>query len=1147
MIEMAPEVDLGRDKARMKNVDDATRQTLTARTILDRLYGPRDEEAWNLQLLADEVGMGKTFVALGVVYSLLSALRAGRATELGCARDAPVLVIAPSSTLANKWEREVKEFTRRCMEPHDAEAANWFTSEIAHRPDDLARILRNPGPRAVVITYMNVLNSRSKLRNYDLKRRATLSALFRIWGNRLPNEDRARLLKGAPDGWPRDPAELDRFTEGERALLATGSVDQLVKNLRAVIESDGEACTRADGLLDGCKDLAAKYTRNREERFGELSAGLNLLYRRAAFVGIETRLPLVVVDEAHNWKNGPIAGTNGYEGFRAWIAPLTRRALLLTATPFQLRPAEMLELIRVGETIRPFESIEESDLAKKRVEQHREKVIDPVLQRAAWQSRVFAKAWAALTPSAASRLPNAWGSPAVVEARGKLKAIAHAKGAATEGELSPCVDQVITHVEEDLRSMIRAGLHLYARNEDASQELGAFVIRHRRPTAHRSIAVGAEFVSRNATFENRPDRHLLHASEGIEVTGDGELPHYLLMRCVSEMKEGKGRSSLGTALTGCYSTLLSSADGRSLRTKLAKGPGKAYLDLLNELVTEENDPDHPKVANVVNEVMSAWRAGMKTLVFCFRTHTAARLTQIIEAAINKELDERRASITGGADNLRNLRSRLTRRDDELIVLGLDRVLWSTLWAARSETVALPEIDQSDFVPTDEELRTIAELALRFEVRMDGADIDRVFVHRAVEHVVALRLAARKTGGAWFKRLLAEMCSPRWVQYPYGVDPTVRKEGDASSLSEGQDGGDEDVEVGLDAKGVHIVYTERRPPEPRAIDELAAALVLRRKRAADQGALSVFDSYARSPNFWLGSDPTRATAAGTDRSSETLTTLHTQLLLLSRNQKGQFEWRERAAVLQVLRRVVLRESVLLRILPEKADIAETGWATTLVDALFRLLPNQEESMADRVAVFVEDVQSATGSVFDPATMRYSMYEGARLKGSEQIALVRGDTAADLRERRFAGFNSPLLPEVLVCTSVGQEGIDLHRHCRHVIHYDLAWNPAVLEQRTGRVDRIGSKAFRERGLGGRAFLDIGVPFLAGTYDERMYEELRIRAQTFEVLTGGDVTADDREGAEGESAEGEEVGLEHSMLPKEMLEDLRVRLHVWSAGDV
>jgi hypothetical protein len=119
----------------------------------------------------------------------------------------------------------------------------------------------------------------------------------------------------------------------------------------------------------------------------------------------------------------------------------------------------------------------------------------------------------------------------------------------------------------------------------------------------------------------------------------------------------------------------------------------------------------------------------------------------------------------------------------------------------------------------------------------------------------------------------------------------------------------------------------------------------------------------------------------------------------------------------------------------------------------------------------------------------------------------------------------------------------------VHYDLAWNPAVLEQRTGRVDRIGSKTFRERGLaqeGAKPYLEVGVPFLAGTYDERMYEELRLRAQTFEVLTGGDFAVDNAEGNDDRSlAERHEAELSVVPLPQEMVNELRVRLHVWSAA--
>jgi hypothetical protein len=207
------------------------------------------------------------------------------------------------------------------------------------------------------------------------------------------------------------------------------------------------------------------------------------------------------------------------------------------------------------------------------------------------------------------------------------------------------------------------------------------------------------------------------------------------------------------------------------------------------------------------------------------------------------------------------------------------------------------------------------------------------------------------------------------------------------------------------------------------------------------------------------------------------------------------------------------------------------------------------MADRIAVFMEDLAAASGSLTDPNSARFALYDATRLRDQQFVALVSGAVNKDARsrERVFSGFNSPLLPEVLICTSVGQEGIDLHRHCRHVVHFDLAWNPAVLEQRTGRADRIGSKTFRERDRSAGptdSFLEIGVPYLAGTYDERMYEELRLRAQTFEVLTGGDLVADEAEGRDDhKQAEDKEAGLHFIPLPDSMVESLRVNLHVWS----
>ena len=45
-------------------------------------------------------------------------------------------------------------------------------------------------------------------------------------------------------------------------------------------------------------------------------------------------------------------------------------------------------------------------------------------------------------------------------------------------------------------------------------------------------------------------------------------------------------------------------------------------------------------------------------------------------------------------------------------------------------------------------------------------------------------------------------------------------------------------------------------------------------------------------------------------------------------------------------------------------------------------------------------------------------------------------------------------VLLSSEVGSEGVDL-QFCRIVINYDLPWNPMRLEQRIGRVDRLGQR--------------------------------------------------------------------------------------------
>lgn len=119
-------------------------------------------------------------------------------------------------------------------------------------------------------------------------------------------------------------------------------------------------------------------------------------------------------------------------------------------------------------------------------------------------------------------------------------------------------------------------------------------------------------------------------------------------------------------------------------------------------------------------------------------------------------------------------------------------------------------------------------------------------------------------------------------------------------------------------------------------------------------------------------------------------------------------------------------------------------------------------------------------------------------------VRRATGMDKHEERrrsLLGFNTPFFPEILIASSVMAEGVDLHLDCRHVIHHDLCWNPSTLEQRTGRVDRIGAKAERV----GEP-IHVYLPYIAATQDEKMFRVVKDRQRWFQVLMGEDYVVDE-----------------------------------------
>lgn len=127
------------------------------------------------------------------------------------------------------------------------------------------------------------------------------------------------------------------------------------------------------------------------------------------------------------------------------------------------------------------------------------------------------------------------------------------------------------------------------------------------------------------------------------------------------------------------------------------------------------------------------------------------------------------------------------------------------------------------------------------------------------------------------------------------------------------------------------------------------------------------------------------------------------------------------------------------------------------------------------------------------------EFGHVKGG-MARLMYGDTSASSRRMLQLGFNRQnSFPNVLVAQSVvGREGLNLHQACRIVYLLHPEWNPGVVEQQIGRVDRLGSrweKEFNEM-LASQMdpselpFIEVKPIVFKGTYDEYNWQVLKMR---------------------------------------------------------
>ena len=120
-----------------------------------------------------------------------------------------------------------------------------------------------------------------------------------------------------------------------------------------------------------------------------------------------------------------------------------------------------------------------------------------------------------------------------------------------------------------------------------------------------------------------------------------------------------------------------------------------------------------------------------------------------------------------------------------------------------------------------------------------------------------------------------------------------------------------------------------------------------------------------------------------------------------------------------------------------------------------------------------------------------YLHARLANEHIRAIpLLGGLSSDEKKSRLAQFaDMGGSYNVLLSTEVGSEGIDL-QFARVEINYDLPWNPMRLEQRIGRIDRIGQES---------DVIYIYNAYCADTIEDRVLRRLHERIRTFQDVLG------------------------------------------------
>jgi len=613
---------------------DADRQGRTAAEILRRF----DRQPG--VVLADEVGLGKTYVALAVAASV--------ATDPSVA--GPAVVMVPPS-VGHKWPREWEIFRDKCLRQGPEIRA---TEQTVRSGSEFLKLLDNPQQSAhhiVFLTHGALTTSlgdplvrlaivRHALTRPSLRRQR---AAFPRWASRvIPGgwqltERVTAVLMGQP------PRKWRRKWEGVTGRdLADDPVPRaLLEALRAVDLSS---------LIDACRELPLRSSAYLSERLTdvrrELSNAVEAVWRQALRAA-DLHLPLLVLDEAHHAKNprtglaslfADSSARHEAELLGGPLAGVFDRMLFLTATPLQLAHRELIEVLRRFEGIQ-WEALDRDAYAGQLTR------LEEALNVAQAASLRLDRAWGSLRPEDVQGAPERWWQ------------------ADDPGELPGPLRDAAAHVQE-----------VRARGRAAQRLLRPLVIRHARPNRddRRHVRCGRAILDQSDS-----------GTRGLQVGGRAILPFLLAARAQALVLSEDRRSGVGgralfaeglassfeayahtrevtTAAEVVDEASVDGADGLSRETRW-------YLDQIRDALPSEDHGlwgEHPKIAATVNRALELWLGDEKVLVFCFYRATGRALRDHLTRAIDRRIiDEATRQLGSRAGDESAVRDELRRRSE----------------------------------------------------------------------------------------------------------------------------------------------------------------------------------------------------------------------------------------------------------------------------------------------------------------------------------------------------------------------------------------------------------------------------------------------------------------------------------------------------